>query len=87
MPAHDLLALVALARGSVPDALPHLRRALTEDPHDPEARSLLERLEAATSRAGLGACGYGGAVAQGARPALTSRSKPRSAHCFWPIRL
>ena len=42
----DLLALVALARGDLPAGIGWLRKALDSDPWDPEARALLEQLEA-----------------------------------------
>jgi tetratricopeptide (TPR) repeat protein len=47
--AHTLLAIAALTRGQTAEALPHLRRALQIDPYDPEARALLDRLEAASA--------------------------------------
>ena len=50
----NLLALVALARGEVPAAIGWLRKALDEDPFDPEARAILEQLEAQIARPGAG---------------------------------
>jgi hypothetical protein len=44
--AHNLLAMVALARGDQQAAVDHLGRALGEDPHDAEARGILEGIEA-----------------------------------------
>jgi tetratricopeptide (TPR) repeat protein len=42
----DLLALVALARGDLAGGIGWLRKALAADPYDPEARAILDQLEA-----------------------------------------
>ncbi len=44
--ATNLLALVSLARGDLPGGIGWLRRSLTEDPYDAEARAILDELEA-----------------------------------------
>ena len=48
----DLLALAALARGDLPAGIGWLRKALSADPFDPEARAILDQLEAQAGQPG-----------------------------------
>ena len=48
--ATNLLALVSLARGDLQAGIGWLRRSLSEDPFDPEARALLDQLEAQVAK-------------------------------------
>jgi tetratricopeptide (TPR) repeat protein len=50
VPALNLLALAALSSGRSQQALEYLRRALHEDPYDPEARGILEQLSEPAAR-------------------------------------
>jgi tetratricopeptide (TPR) repeat protein len=46
VPGFNLLALVSLARGDLSGGIGWLRKALSADPYDPEARAILDQLEA-----------------------------------------
>jgi hypothetical protein len=52
LPGLTLLALVALERGDTRAGLHFLRRALSLDPFNAEARSILDRLEAGADGGG-----------------------------------